>query len=1429
MRRSHSVMSAFMILWAIGAYAQVGELDHRFASHGYFKLPLASDSQGYENGYRVAVYPSTSASHAGKTVIVGDYTATGNVYKTQVIRLTAAGALDTTFNSTGRTAFQFANTLQNSCRTVLIQSDDKILVLVEHRESSGIASYAGLVRYNANGTLDTSFSSDGMQLTPAGAAAFYAYDMAIQKNGKIVICGNTGTYDSCIVRMDSDGANATATTVNMTGIVGGSSWQELAYGIALDNGLSGEQNIYVTGTVMTADGSKYTGMLLKFDKNCAAAGNTTFEFGTPGCAGNDIVFHDFGGSIGEKLVVGGGQGGTSYVGFSSFGVAMFDTSLSLYTGFSTDGKVTVTINGGSTRSELVAVQSDGEIIVGGEDNCHFVAARYTTAGNLDTTFTADGVISYLVPNYGSAGGFCLNNSGDIAAACTPYSSDWASTSLSCVTLHTADKAMEIASIVPTQKSEQHAGGQTAEILSVPVCVDGSTSPLNVTSMTFNTNGSTAPATDVATATLYYTGALPSFHSVAAGSEALGSAVASPNGSFTFDGFTKNLTHGDQYFWLVYKLVSGAALADTVDAECTSVMISGAPTTPTPTAPANAWTVAAAAYPTVLGIVDYDYLKNVAFAGINNTSTGTSGGYADYTSQTGAVTTGLASTFSCTLTGAWPDYPSKVLVWIDWNQNKSFYDAGEYYLVGQGITTEGPHTLDITPPSSALAGTTRMRVIGYCDTGEFPNHGDLLFGEAEEYSLTVTKSNQAPVITESDPAAVTMSEDSSPTAFSLTLNATDADSGDTLTWSISTPASHGTASASGTGTSKAISYAPAANYNGPDSFVVQVSDGTATDTITINVTINAVNDAPVITESDPVAVTMSEDGSPTAFSLTLNATDADIADTLTWSIFTPATHGTAAASGTGTSKAISYAPAANYNGPDSFVVQVSDGTATDTITVNVTINAVNDAPVITQGAGPLTVTMSEDGVPTAWSAPTLGATDADTGDTLTWSVSSAASHGMATVSGTGASPSTFTYAPTANWSGSDSFSIQVSDGNGGTDSINVEVTVTSSPDLIAEYDFAGNLLDDRHNSTLTAFGADNDGNNHNNAASEFATDAGIGGDTTYWRWTSTLSRGGGFWIDLDGDLGPSYSVGVRFSFDATGPGWRKIMDYNNMASDEGFYFYNDGKLAFYPYQGESLGISTISNEQIVDVVATRDEATGVFTAYMIVNGSLTKEFEVDDLADGYAIPAVVSGSSRIGFFFDDNDTSSEASPGGKVYAIKIWDSPISQADVQTAMDPAKAITSFAFESMDPDVAGIINEGEKTITVGVPEGTNVTALAPTITHTGAGVSPASGTPQDFTAPVVYTITAADGTTADYTVTVKNEYTLTYTHGPNGSLTGATSQTVFHGNDGTAVEAVPDEGYDFARWSDSVTDNPRTDRNVTGDISVSAVFTIHTGEIQ
>jgi len=94
-------------------------------------------------------------------------------------------------------------------------------------------------------------------------------------------------------------------------------------------------------------------------------------------------------------------------------------------------------------------------------------------------------------------------------------------------------------------------------------------------------------------------------------------------------------------------------------------------------------------------------------------------------------------------------------------------------------------------------------------------------------------------------------------------------------------------------------------------------------------------------------------------------------------------------------------------------------------------------------------------------------------------------------------------------------------------------------------------------------------------------------------------------------------------------------------------------------------------------------------------------------------------------------------------------------VTISPNPAKAITAFSFASL--SATGVIDEAAKSILVTVPVGTNVTALVATFTTTGTGVT-VNGTTQisgttanDFTNPVVYTVTAADTNTAQYTVTV------------------------------------------------------------------------------
>ncbi len=86
---------------------------------------------------------------------------------------------------------------------------------------------------------------------------------------------------------------------------------------------------------------------------------------------------------------------------------------------------------------------------------------------------------------------------------------------------------------------------------------------------------------------------------------------------------------------------------------------------------------------------------------------------------------------------------------------------------------------------------------------------------------------------------------------------------------------------------------------------------------------------------------------------------------------------------------------------------------------------------------------------------------------------------------------------------------------------------------------------------------------------------------------------------------------------------------------------------------------------------------------------------------------------------------------------------------------------------------------------------------------------------------------GVTSNITVTanfVINSYTLTYAAGTNGALSGATNQVVNFGTNGSAVTANPNSGYHFVNWSDGSVANPRTDANVTNNLTVTANFVIN-----
>jgi len=200
-------------------------------------------------------------------------------------------------------------------------------------------------------------------------------------------------------------------------------------------------------------------------------------------------------------------------------------------------------------------------------------------------------------------------------------------------------------------------------------------------------------------------------------------------------------------------------------------------------------------------------------------------------------------------------------------------------------------------------------------------------------------NQVPIIQQGETASLNTGIN---TSAGIVLNVSDGDN-DPIQWTVSGAASNGNAVVTSSNNSQAtITYTPGPNYAGPDSFTVRASDGGASDTILVNVSV--LNGAPVITEGESYNLSATKNGA--ARSVTFNATDPNN-NPLVWSVSVPATNGSAQVTGNNNAEGvISYTPTADYSGPDSFSVSVTDGVLTDSILVNVTVNDPASDPKLT---------------------------------------------------------------------------------------------------------------------------------------------------------------------------------------------------------------------------------------------------------------------------------------------------------------------------------------------------------------------------------------------------------------------------------------------------------------------------------------------------
>jgi len=295
------------------------------------------------------------------------------------------GDLDLTFGTGGKVKTDFFGAADTG-RSVAIQSDSKIVV-GGAVDNSGMKF--GAVRYNANGTLDTTFALDGKFLIEIGGRGSTCKSVGIQSNGNIILGGETALHPTNFSAMGLVRLNTNGVLDTQFGYNDGKSFTPTfgynnEYGLTLK--ILPDDKILQGGYGLTAPESYASFLLARHNAN----GLLDASFGNGGWTSVDFSGTSILSSLAiqtDGKIVASGYGSLNTR--ECLSLARFNSNGTLDTSFGTNGKVQRDF-GDNSYGNSVALDASGRIVVGGSVGQTFLLTRYNSDGTVDNTFGTNG-------------------------------------------------------------------------------------------------------------------------------------------------------------------------------------------------------------------------------------------------------------------------------------------------------------------------------------------------------------------------------------------------------------------------------------------------------------------------------------------------------------------------------------------------------------------------------------------------------------------------------------------------------------------------------------------------------------------------------------------------------------------------------------------------------------------------------------------------------------------------------------------------------------------------------------------------------------------------------------------------------------------------------------------------------------------------------